>query len=210
MKKVYLLFLLPAVMIAFGKNSFAQATNGTLPVLINISANLTDGNKVAVSWTILQKVNTDCFDVEKSNDGISWRSIATVKPCNDSAVPFTYNMIDASPLKGSNLYRIRIKDVNGLIGLTVIKNVRVNATGRMSMYPNPSANLVNISLGQVPRSDWYITIVNHLGQVVVQKRYSKSTTMVSLPVNNYPAGNYTVEIREGDSRQSNALMINHN
>jgi Secretion system C-terminal sorting domain len=165
---------------------------------------------VVVSWTMLAKINTDCFDVEKSNDGISWHSIATIKADNDTIVPFTYTSLDMSPLKGSNFYKVRIKDMNGNFTSTAIKTVWVNIPGSITIFPNPSSTQVNISLGQVAHSDWTISIINDLGQVIEQKKYNKSITTVKLVVNNYPAGNYTVEVIEDNSKQSNRLLINHN
>ncbi len=193
---------------AFSGNAFAQTTSGALPVLINIDANLTTGNKVAISWTMLQKVNTDCFDVEKSNDGFSWRSIATVKALNDTIVPFTYNMVDAYPLKGANLYRIRIRDLSGQVGLTIARTIWVHTAGVISIYPNPSADRVNILLGQPARTNWTARLINSAGQLLLQKTYARSTTLSSLLLTGCPAGNYILEIADGHTIQRNTLMIN--
>jgi hypothetical protein len=209
MKKAFRLFLLFAVWMVFAQESSAQTGTNALPVLISVDANLRSDNKVVISWTILAQVNTDYFDVERSNDGISWQSIAVVNADANAAIPATYTALDISPLKGSDFYKIRIKDLNGNISFTAIKNVRVNTSGGISLYPNPASNKVNISLGQFPHADWSVSIFNGLGQIMVQKKYTKNTTIVSLPVYNYPEGNYTVEITEGNFRQSNTLMINH-
>ncbi|MEP6749276.1 MAG: T9SS type A sorting domain-containing protein [Bacteroidota bacterium] len=209
MKKVYLLLMLAALMFSFSEKSTAQSP-GSLPGLVTISADIAAGNKVVVSWTMLAKVNTDLFDVEKSSDGINWRSIATVKSENDTIVPFTYTSLDMSPLKGSNFYKVRLKDMNGNFTSTAIKRVWVNASGSINIFPNPSSNLINISLGQVAHANWSISIINDLGQIIEYKKYNKNITAVKLAVNNYPAGNYTVEVIEDNFKQSNRLLINHN
>jgi hypothetical protein len=209
MKKAYQLFFLPAVWMALALPSPAQTRPNALPVLVNVDANLRSDNKVIVTWTMLAKVNTDYFDVEKSNDGVSWKSIATVKADDNAVIPTSYSVLDAFPLKGSNFYQVRIKDLNGNITFTVIKNVRVNASGGISLYPNPSTNQLNISLGEFPPADWSVSIINNLGQLMVQKKYSKNITVVSLPVYNYPEGNYIVQVAAGSSKQSNNLMITH-
>jgi hypothetical protein len=210
MRKVHALFLTLTVM-GFAANSFAQATTGSLPVvLVEFTADFTASKTVAISWTTRQEVNTDCFDVEKSNDGSSWLCIATIKANGNSARPVTYNFLDAFPLKGSNFYRIRLKDLNGNFGYTIIKNARMNVSGRITMYPNPSSKLVNISLGELAHADWNLSLINSYGQVIVKRKYNRNTTTVSLAVGNYPNGNYTMEIADGNSRQSNTLMINHN
>jgi Secretion system C-terminal sorting domain len=209
MKNVCMLLLPAVVMIVFAGNTFAQSRNA-LPVLVTVNANLTNANQVAISWTMLAKVNTDYFDVEKSNDGISWKSIATVKPYDSTAIPFTYTAFDMFPLKGSNFYRVRLNDLDGSMTFTAIKNVRVTAFCNATIYPNPASGLVNILLGQLSGTDWHISIINNTGQLMTMKNFSKNTTTASLSVNNYPAGNYILKITDGHSVQSNRLMINHN
>jgi Secretion system C-terminal sorting domain len=183
---------------------------GALPVVLgNFSANLSTGNKVVISWTTTQEINTDRFDVEKSIDGISWQSIATQKATGFSAAPVSYSATDEAPFKGSNFYRIIVRDIDGKTSISAIRNVRLSALGKVNVYPNPASNTVNVSLSDVPRSEWTITVINNAGQVVLQKKYSKSTTLVNLPVSTYPNGNYTLEITDGAVKQQNKLMISH-
>jgi hypothetical protein len=210
MKKVYELFLLLFATTIAVSPSFAQTASGSLPVLITVDASLTANNKVAVSWTILQNINTDCYNVEKSSDGIVWHSIALVKDTGNNNLPFTYSMIDGSPLRGSNFYRIRSTYSNGNTGLTVIKTVRVNIPGNFILYPNPSSSLVNVSLGQSAPSNWTVSVINSAGQLMTQKKYAKSMTAASIPVRRLPAGIYILEIKDDHSTQQNRLMINHN
>ena len=211
MRKVYTLFLSLASIVGFASGSFAQATAGSLPVvLVGFNANLTTSKEIAISWTTQQQIITDCFDVEKSSDGNSWRTIVTVKSTGTSSIPVTYTTHDAFPLKGTNFYRVRIKSLNGDVGYTIIKIVRMTSPGRITIYPNPSVSIVNISLGEVPQGDWNLSFINNLGKVIVQKKYSRYTTTVSLPVGDYINGNYNLEITDGNFRQSNKLMINHN
>jgi Secretion system C-terminal sorting domain len=183
---------------------------GTLPVVLtSFNANLTTGKKVAISWTTQQEVNADFFDVEKSADGLNWKSIGTVKAAGYSSSPRSYSYIDNNPFKGSNFYRVRINDLDGKFGFTPVKNVRLDEAGRISLYPNPSTDVLNISLGELPLSDWSISLFNSQGQILIQKKFSKNTTIVSLPVNSYATGNYILKIADGNSIQSNKIIINH-
>ncbi|MEO5683765.1 MAG: T9SS type A sorting domain-containing protein [Chitinophagaceae bacterium] len=212
MKKVYTLFLTLAVITGFAGHSSAQSNSGALPViLVGFNANLISNKKVALSWTTQQQINTDCFDLEKSSDGLNWKSIVSVKSSGNSAIPVTYNAVDNCPLKGSNFYRVKIKSVDGLAGYTIVKNVRMNAMGSINIYPNPSTGIINIALAEVPEAGyWNLSIINSMGQVLVQKRYSRNMASVSLSAVHYPNGNYTIHIADGNLSQSKKLMINHN
>jgi len=80
----------------------------------------------------------------------------------------------------------------------------------ISVYPNPSSGQVNIALGDVPTTDWHVSLITAAGQIILQKKYSRNNTAVCLPVNHIATGNYVLEITDGSSKQQKRLMINHN
>lgn len=202
---------------AVGSNSQAASSTGyggflfgTLPVVLTgFEANLSNGNKVNISWTTAQEENSDHFTVEKSTDGIHWQTVAIVKAAGNSSLPVNYSASDATPSTGANMYRIAMVDLNGKTTYTIIRNVRLNALGHISLFPNPAADVMNISLGNVPAADWSLVIFNHVGQMVGKYKFSKNTTTASLPVNKYPTGNYAVEISDGNTKQTSSILISH-
>jgi len=209
MKRVWLVPILFVLIIVCSLVSSAQTTTA-LPVSLKMDASLAGSNKVAVSWTVLVKLETDYFDLEKSQDGIRWRSITVVKSDSSTTVPFTYTAFDVFPVKGANFYRIRIKDMVGRTTFTPVKTVRVTRLCNISVYPNPSSGQVNIALGELPATDWYVSLITTEGQIILQKKYSRNSTAVCLPVHNIATGSYVLEIIDGDSKQQKRLMINHN
>ena len=183
---------------------------GTLPVvLVGFSANLASNDKVTVKWTTQQEISTDHFEIQRSSDGINWQTITTVKASGYSAIQTNYSIEDAAPQTGTNLYRLRMFDFDSRFGLSSVVNVHLNALGKISIFPNPSENFINVSLSRVPVGDWTFSLVNINGQIIVNRKFSKDQTNVSLPVSNYPNGNYSVQITDGVSKQSSKLMIAH-
>lgn len=211
MKKLYVLVLIILFLIALAANLFAQSPAGALPViLVEVNATPTTNNQVAICWTTTQQINTDCFNVEKSNDGVSWRCIAVVKAGVNTAKPVSYTTLDPFPLKGSNFYRILLKNLNGESGYTETKHVRMNALGKTTIYPNPSSGIIHIALSETPPADWYLSLMDSFGQVIRQKKYNRNTTTASLPVDSYPNGSYILQITSGNDSQNKKLLINHN
>ncbi len=183
---------------------------GSLPVvLVGFAANLTSDNKVNIQWTTQQEINTDHFEIQRSNDGLNWDVLTTVKAAGYSSIPENYSCSDAAPQKGINFYQMRIIDLDGNYGFSPVVNVRLNTLGKVSLFPNPSVSSVTISLSQAPASDWTVSLVNISGQVMLRKQFSKDQTTVNLPVSSFPTGNYTVEIADGSSVQHAKLMITH-
>ena len=202
---------------ATGSSSLAATSTGyggfllgTLPVILTkFEANLSDGKKVVLSWSTEQEENADHFTVEKSTDGIHWQSVATVQAAGNSSIALHYTATDATPSTGANFYRIAMVDLNGKTTYTVIKNVRLNALGHISLYPNPATDVMNISLADAPRADWSLVIFNHAGQAVGKYKFNKNTTTAALPVGKYSTGNYVVEISDGSTKQTSSILISH-
>ena len=83
--------------------------------------------------------------------------------------------------------------------------------GSVKVYPNPSSNAITVSLAELPYgASWKLLLLNTMGQVIIDKNYNRNTTTVSLPVGNYPAGVYTLQIADGTYTQVKKLLINHN
>lgn len=211
MKIFSALWLLLAVAVIPAGRAFSQSSAGALePVLVAFSASLSNNQEVFFTWTVQQQFVTDIFNIEKSTDGQHWTSIATIQSTGFSSKPVTYKAIDNMPIRGSNLYRLRISFMDGVSIYTLVKNVSVGTPVAIRLYPNPSVSLVTISLAERPdASYWCLSLINQTGQVVVQKKYHSSETKICLPVSNYANGNYILQISEGNSKQHTALMINH-
>ncbi len=209
MRKCYMLVFTLVFAGGVVTKTMAQAAASLPVVLVDFNAETTVGNTIHITWTTRQQVNTDCFDLEKSNDAISWQRIGRMPSTGNSANPVSYEMKDLFPLKGINYYRLCIRDLNGAFGYTKVRSARVNISRNTIVYPNPAAELVTVLLAEIPRADWQLTLFNSMGQVVIQRRFARTTTTVRLPINNYVNGTYTLEINDGFSSNSNKLMINH-
>lgn len=176
---------------------------------MGFGANLSSTNTVKIDWNTQQEVNTDRFEVLRSSDGISWQTIATIKATGFSSGPKNYSFTDPAPQKGVNLYRLKTIDLDGNFGFSGVTNVHLDILGKISVFPNPAVNVVTVSLGQAPASDWTLSLRNLFGQTVIEKKFGKDYSTASLNVNGFPAGNYSVEINVGGSKQIGKLVIAH-
>ncbi|MCE3295396.1 MAG: hypothetical protein K0R65_1110 [Crocinitomicaceae bacterium] len=80
-------------------------------------------NKNKLVWTTYGESNSDYFLVERSVDGISWRSIGQVEAAHESTGYLTYSMLDANYVKGMNYYRLSQFDIDGQKQLEKITQV---------------------------------------------------------------------------------------
>jgi Secretion system C-terminal sorting domain len=182
----------------------------TLPViLVGFTAMLNSDRSVALSWNTEMEVNSSHFDIERSADGTVWNTIGTVEAVGNSSTETTYSYTDASPLTGTNYYRLKMVDLDNSYGYTNITVVRMTVVSNISFFPNPARDFVNISLGETAGSDVTIRLINQSGQVLQEKRVQGGNgTIVSLPLQQYAAGLYILSVSQSDgSRQSNKILI---
>ncbi|HMU05475.1 MAG TPA: hypothetical protein PJ990_17700, partial [Saprospiraceae bacterium] len=143
-----------------GPTVTSYGTNGQL-VALPITLKSFDAKKHSASsakldWTTSKEVNSDYFGIERSIDGSTWDEIARVKAAGDSNVDIAYDYIDDRlPLSRTNgqvfYYRLRMTDLDGAFKYSDVRGVNFDkqALGPISIYPNPTTEIVNIDLSEV-------------------------------------------------------------
>lgn len=70
-------------------------------------------NKNKIVWTTYSESNSDYFLLERSVDGITWRTVAQVEAAHESNGYLTYSVLDDHYDTGMNYYRLAQFDLNG-------------------------------------------------------------------------------------------------
>jgi Secretion system C-terminal sorting domain len=211
MTKICTLMVLLALLCLPCSRAFSQSSAGSLPiVLVVFDAAVTPAREVQLRWTVQQQFVTDFFNVERSNDGLNWQSIAAIPSSGVSSTPVSYSSTDKMPLNGINYYRIRIRSHDGSSGHTIVKAIQVDIIRSPRLYPNPASDMLHVGLIKPPgNAYWILNIINPAGQSILQKKYSSYFTAANISVGAFPNGLYHVEITDGSNRQVNTLLINH-
>ena len=143
-----------------------------------------------ISWSTAIEKGNDYFDVERSNDGKNFLSIARIPTKGNKNLMQNYSFVDDSPIKGTNYYRIRQTDLDKKTSFTTVRKVETNCTmADISIYPNPTYNVVyvkGLAVGQT------VELYNALGQLV-QKVDVKSETEV-VNISKYTDGVYSIRV----------------
>ena len=137
---------------SFGSNRFSVIVRQN-PAL---AVHLLDFNAVKaatgaqITWTTENEENYTNFTVERSSDGgVTFDTLTAFT----SAAKGDYNFSDIAPPVASDLYRLKITDLNGTISysnaITLIYGNTINTiTGNISIYPNPTNSIINLSINQ--------------------------------------------------------------
>lgn len=121
---------------------------GITPVtLTDFSAHL-KGTGVSINWSTSQELNNNYFQVERSADGSSnWSVVATVDGAGNSQTAKVYNAFDASPLAGSNYYRLKQVDKDGKFSYSATVTVKVQLQkASISVVTNPFYNTLSVNI----------------------------------------------------------------
>ncbi|CAG5000610.1 hypothetical protein DYBT9275_02497 [Dyadobacter sp. CECT 9275] len=125
--------------VATGSCIYAVEEN-PLPVsLIHFSAKRT-GLKTELSWTTSSELNNSGFDIEKSNNAVSWRVAGFVDGGNTSSMTRTYHFSDDETTTDPvSFYRLKQIDMDGTFEHSRIISVTNTITPEsVYIYPNPA------------------------------------------------------------------------
>ena len=122
-------------------NAAGIVTGNVLPVVLTDFNALLNGNAVSISWETQIETNAGHFTIERSADGSNWEAIGTVNAKGNSSIAGYYSFTDASPLSGSNYYRLQMVDLDGNEAASKIIHIATSVTeGKIGIFPNPIIN----------------------------------------------------------------------
>ncbi len=135
---------------SFGASRFSlvMSENPALMVhLLDFNATKATGGSQVV-WKTENEQNYTNFTVQRSIDG--GVTFAVLGGFASSALG-TYSFLDANPAMKANQYRLKIQDLNGTITYSkVVTLIYGNGDSplkpQMNVYPNPSADVINVSI----------------------------------------------------------------
>ncbi|MGV3602395.1 MAG: T9SS type A sorting domain-containing protein [Dyadobacter fermentans] len=167
---------------------FAGSTMGTitLPVkLVNFDANKENG-RVQLTWATSEEIDADYFEVQKSADGKTWKTISRIDANGGEKQVTNYLSVDESPFAGTNLYRLHMVDLDGSGAFSVIRSL-VFENAAVALYPNPAHGVLHVMTPQNAKADM-IELTDLQGRVV----YSGKETAIDTSL--FPIGKYIITV----------------
>jgi Secretion system C-terminal sorting domain len=195
-----------------GDNSADNTSSTTMTVITIVPLNLKDYGaslkdcKPILRWTTEAEINTDRFEIERSNGGNAgdWKSIGTLTANGNSTSKINYAFTDDDPNLTSEkvFYRLKMIDKNGSFiyskTLPVLRNCK---TTTISVYPNPVQDgKLYISLaGTIGYAE--ASLISTSGQVLLKSKMSNGTNYLN--VANVAEGIYVVNVKDANGFDKN-------
>ncbi len=143
-----------------------SGNSGTLPItLLNFSGSL-KGNNVLLDWSTSLEINSKEFQIEKSNDGITYRKLYTTPAAGNSTIVKKYNYLDIEATE-VNYYRLKMLDVDGFTkqsDVIIVKNPGLSQT--VSTITNPFKDHISVRFAKIPKGGVSLKLIDLSGRVI--------------------------------------------
>ena len=167
-------------------------TSGSLSVLpvvwLSLQGHVNTVKQARISWRVAQQ-NVTHYQVEKSNDGISFSSIGSINSKGDDENDYAFTEMQA--LTGTAYYRVKQIDIDGKFTYSSIIRLRNSNQHQISIYPNPAKEFVTVTVGNNLLNKNVILADMH-GRVLQTVKINSLSFTINIA--GYPAGLYLIKI----------------
>ncbi|MEP6683537.1 MAG: alpha-amylase family glycosyl hydrolase [Parafilimonas sp.] len=175
---------------------------------LSFTAQKTGVHTVTLKWSTQSETNNDRFEVERSNDGVSFTKIASINASQTSGTQH-YSFPDNNPLNGISYYRIKQVDKDGSYQYSSIQKINLaDVVKRWNIYPNPAKNKATVyALSNYTRAD--ISVADLRGKIVyhVSMNNVNANQQINIPVQQLAKGIYVIKISTEQNTDTQKLLV---
>lgn len=178
-----------------GTHSITITPTTILPIkLKSFTAIKSAGNMISLNWSSENESNLNTYQVQRSVDGNLFSDLVNGRVIAKNSATLTgYNVTDNTPVSGLNYYRLKITEKTGEVSYSSVVLVKNSKFGTRSvkLYPNPSAEYLQIETDAIQNSTGYISIINAGGSVIQSGQYKfNSNVITTIDIKQLPTGKY--------------------
>ena len=169
---------------------------------------------MAIDWTVAHEASVQHYEVQRSANGTSFDNVSIVVPTGNTCGTAQYSKMDATPLRGTNFYRVKgVKENGDTFYSTIVKVIpgrdqAVNMTKEtlastnkqkvISVYPNPVIDkTIHVQFTNQVGGSYRIEVINREGQVMYKEISSISNNNFNKSIQlekTASSGNYELKI----------------
>lgn len=139
------------------------SSENPLPIeLSHFDATIQD-DAIKLIWTTVSEKNNHFFNVERSEDGINWINLQSIKGQGNSITKSQYDFLDHAPVNGFNYYRLKQSDDDNSYSYSNIVAIDYGPGTADDIYPNPFQDVIIIKANS---KQLQIMLYNNQGEVV--------------------------------------------
>ena len=193
------LFLISNINKVSAQDAPASTSSSTPMLLLSFTGN-SQGNVATLQWTTENETNSKWFVIERSGETGGFDSIGVILGINNGNET-SYSFTDDYMLNGTNSYRLREVDMNGVIRYSIVVALSsVQMSTKMEVYPNPAVASVNFSVPSAVPQSVLVQVYSMTGVMMIaaQQQLVAGNNLQTLTVGNLRAGNYILKVSSQD------------
>ena len=174
-----------------------------LPVELISFTGTKSGTDKQLNWTTDQEINSDRFELERSNDGITFKKISTVNAKGNTTYKTDYAYTDKN-VSGTKLYyRLKMVDIDGKSDYSRIVVIKRDKIGLdiNSVTPNPFIGKLSVEITSEINGPAQLQLFDLSGKMVrsFEVKTVKGTNLYNLDkLESLNSGIYILSIRSSD------------
>ena len=205
-----------------GQTSFSTLRNmgpvlngTTLPVeLVSLTAYGVENSYINVDWVTASEVNNEGFEIQRSINGVDFKSIGFINGNGNSTEVNDYSYVDYEVQKNVvYYYRLKQIDFNGEYEITdlVSASLKGDQDFNVNVYPNPLriTDEITVEIQSSFDSKADLKIFDVVGQLILFEnvKLSKGINQYQINNNTFAAGQYFVVVNMSEKQFTKNIMV---
>jgi hypothetical protein len=172
---------------------------GVVPVIMLSFDAYKKDRSAMLEWRTASEINSENFEILRSHDGRSYKSIGEIKAAGHAISVTNYKFEDTNPYSGTNFYKLSQRDIDGSLSISEVKLVSFDQE-EISIHPNPVVDHAWLNLPSSWSEDnWTMEIFNSNLQLVKREVIGAGeSTRKYLDMTSYETGLYVIRFTNGN------------
>ena len=172
-----------------------------------------NGTVADLQWTTNANNETQYYEIQRRLNGREFQTVSKVTtiPSENGIGSSTYGQ-DLSDIQSPFVfYRLKVKGDNGSTGYTNIVRLGVpRFQSEILLFPNPVADVLQLSVPAVKRSDATIRVYDFTGMLIHTSNIglTEGSNLIQVPSTGWKQGGYMVNITFGGQQVWKKFMVN--
>lgn len=154
--------------------------------------------QVQLDWKTATEKATAAFEIERSSNAADFMVIGRVAAAGNASEATGYQFNDKQPVKGLNLYRLKMINADGTWSYSPVRNARFQSVlAGHEVFPIPATTGLTLRLVAAPASPVQAYLYDLHGRVVKQMSVNQKETLID--IKDIAAGQYLLVLSDGSS-----------
>ena len=184
---------------------YTRSDNGALPITFSSFSAQKQNKIVKLTWTTEQEQNSSRFIIERSADGRTWQSLASIAAAGISNNHLEYFAYDNLPLNGTCYYRIKEVDNDGRLQVSVVRPVNFDAAYSIAVAPNPAKDFIVVTMDRINNTASTIQLLNAAGNLVFTEKTNLSK--ININTSSLARGLYFIKISNAGEVATQKILL---